>query len=336
MQDPQRNTPFNPGRRDLLAGISAVLAGGAVPAWGQSGSYPNRPVNVIVPFGTGGAVQALTERMGPDLNREMGQPMINDYKGGAGGMLGGEIAARAQPNGYTLLLATPSALAASPAVYKNPKYNPVTDFIPVSMVATTTFVLVVNSNLPIHNVRDLIAYGKANPGKLNFASAGVGSMDHVGGEVLQRLAGFKMTHIPYKGPGASLQDLVAGRLDALISSPIPVKPHVESGKIRAIAVTSNKRSPAMKDVATIAEAGFPDYDMTSWYAYVAPTGTPREVVAKVDAAVKKALANPNTVSFMEGFGLAPATATPEEFGQILAQDIRRWKDWVKQTGIQAE
>jgi len=304
-------------------------------AHGQS-DYPNRPITVIVPFGAGGAVQALTERLGPDLRREMGQPLVSDFKGGSGGLIAGETAARALPNGYTLLLGTPSALAASPAVHKNAKYNPVTDFVPVALVAMTPFVLAINANLPVRNLQELVAYGKANPDKLNFASAGVGSMDHIGGEVLQRMAGFKMTHIPYKGPGASVLDLVSGRIDCLISSPIPMKPHVDSGKVRLIAVTSSRRSSAMIDVPTIKESGFPDYEMNSWYAYVAPTGTPRDVVNKLNAAVRKALTNPETLTYLAGFGLTPAPTTPEELGKLLIDESKRWIDWVRVTGVQAE
>jgi tripartite-type tricarboxylate transporter receptor subunit TctC len=307
-----QHTLVSHDRRAALLRLLAPAAAAALPTFARANDYPARPITLVVPFGPGGAVQALTERLGPDLRRELGQPMVNDYKGGVGGIIAGEAVARATPNGYTLLLATPSALAASPAVNSKVKYG-AKDFAPVALVATTPFVLVVNAKLPVRNLTELIAH-----------------------EVLQQLGGFRMTHVPYKGPGASLQDLVAGRLDCLISSPIPVKPHADAGNLRVIAVTSAERSPAMKDVPTIAEAGFPEFQMSSWYAYVAPAGTPREVVLKVNAAVRKALANPDTIAYMTGFGLTPAGASPEEFGSLLAEDVKRWREWVQRTGVQAE
>ena len=323
-------------KRTALSFFLALCAIGVSPSIALANDYPTRPITVLVPFGTGGAVQALTERLGPDLRAALGQSMVNDFKGGAGGTIAGETAARAEPNGYTLFLATPSALAAAPASYKSVRYNPLTDFVTVSMVATSPLVMVVRGDLPVRDVRELVAYGKANPGKLNFASAGVGSMDHIAGEIMQKMGNFKMTHIPYKGPGASLQDMVAGRLDVLISSPIPIKPHVDSGKIRVIAVTTPQRSPAMKDVPTIAEGGFPGFEMTNWYGYVGPTGTPPEVINRVNAAVRKALTNKSTLDYMAGFGLTPSNETPEEFGESLKREVKRWQDWVQQTGVRAE
>ncbi|MGE0802467.1 MAG: Bug family tripartite tricarboxylate transporter substrate binding protein [Lautropia sp.] len=325
-----------PSRRAALSTLLAPVAAGLLPGSGHASDFPTRPITVIVPFGPGGAVQSLTERLGPDLRTALGQPMINDYKGGGGGTIAGEATARAAPNGYTVMLGTPSALAAGPAVYRNIKYNPLTDLVPVALVATTTFVVVVNDKLPVRDIRELISYGKANPGKLNFASAGVGSMDHIGGEVLQKWADFKMTHIPYKGPGASLLDVAAGRVDLLISSPIPVKPHADAGRVRMIAVTSKQRSPSMKEIPAVAEAGFPDYDLSSWYGYVAPAGTPRDAVLRINGAVASALTNKDTIAYMAGFGLQPAPGTPEEFGNYLAQDVKRWQDWARLTGVQAE
>ena len=327
-------------RQWIRWGVAAVLAGGSlcgVVAVHAAG-YPERPIAVLIPFATGGATQALSERVGREMARDLGQPLVSDHRGGAGGTIAAEAAARAAPDGYTLFMGATGALAVAPAVMKSVRFNPATDFQAIALIATTPYVVAVNTKLPFRNMRELIDYGKANPGKLNFASSGTGGADHIAGEVLQKMAGFRMTHIPYKGAGPYLPDLVSGRIDVAIISPIPIKPFVDAGQVRLLAVTTAQRSPALslKDVPTIAEQGTTGYNLLAWYGYLAPARTPPDIVARLHAAAMKALADKDNEAWLLAQGLAPGTLTPAEFGQFVNAEFRKWSEYVRSTGIAVE
>ncbi len=326
----------SPGRRAALMRLQALMAATAIPISARGASYPSQPITLLVPFGPGGAAQALTQRLAPGMLDVLGKPIVNEYRGGAGGIIAGESLARAEPNGYTLLLATPSVLAAVPAVRKSVKYDPLKDFAPVVSIATSPLVLAVNSKVPVSTMQEFVAYAKAHPRKLNMGSAGVGSMEHVGTEILQKMAGIELVHVPYKGPGASLQDLAADRLDCVFSSPIPVAPYVQAGTAKILAVTSSQRSPALPNIPTIAEAGYPSFVMDNWYALVAPTGTPAAIISRINGAVRKTLEDPGVLEYLSSFGLVPSASTPEAFGATLRHDVEHWRDWAQRSGVQVE
>ena len=325
--------------RGLLA---ATLASAALTALtvqsARAQAYPTKPINVLIPFATGGATQALSERVGVEIGRELGQPLVGDYRGGAGGTIAAEAAARAAPDGYTLFMGATGALAVAPAVSKVARYNAATDYAGIALIATTPYVLVINSKFPMRNLKELIEYARANPGKLNFASSGMGGADHIAGEILQKMANFTMTHVPYKGAGPYLQDLLAGRIDVAIISPIPIRPMIEAGRVRALGVTTPQRSQAafLKDIPTIAEEGVTGYNITAWYGYLAPAKTPQEIINRVAAAASKSINLPANREWLLSQGLSPGTLSPAEFGNFVAAEAKKWGDFAKQLNIQVE
>lgn len=323
-------------RHGWLAALAASVMCGSLAA--SAAGYPERPISVLIPFATGGATQALSERVGREIARELGQPLVSDHRGGAGGTIAAEAAARAAPDGYTLFMGATGALAVAPSVMKSVRFNPSADFQAIALIATTPYVVVVNAKLPFKNMRELIEHAKANPGKLNFASSGTGGADHIAGEVLQKMAGFKMTHIPYKGAGPYLPDLVSGRIDVAIISPIPIKPFVDAGQVRLLGVTTAQRSPAplLKDVPTIAEQGTAGYNILAWYGYLAPARTPPDVIARLHAATAKALADKDIEAWLLAQGLAPGTLSPAEFGQFVGAEIRKWSEYARSIGVTLE
>ena len=318
----------------LLAGALSSLAGSPATA----ADYPTKPIQVLIPFATGGATQALSERVGVEMGKELGQPLVGDYRGGAGGTIAAEAAARATPDGYTLFMGATGALAVAPAVSKVARYNAATDFQGVALIATTPYVLVINSKFPVRTLKELIEYARANPGKLNFASSGTGGADHIAGEILQKMANFSMTHVPYKGAGPYLQDLLAGRIDVAIISPIPIRAMIEAGRVRALGVTTPHRSqaPFLKDIPTIAEEGVTGYNITAWYGYLVPARTPADVVNRLAGAAAKAINLPANRDWLLSQGLSPGTLSPAEFTGFVAAESKKWGDFAKQLNIQVE
>jgi tripartite-type tricarboxylate transporter receptor subunit TctC len=329
---------MRPGAALCLLATALAACSGCLAAAALANDYPTRPIQVLIPFATGGATQALSERVSREMSHDLGQPLVPDYRGGAGGTIAAEAAAHASPDGYTLFMGAAGALAVAPAVMKSVRFNPLTDFEAIALIATTPYVVVVNAKLPFKNMRELIEYGKQHPGKLNFASSGTGGADHIAGEVLQKMAGFKMTHIPYKGAGPYLPDLVSGRIDVAIISPIPIKPFVDAGQVRMLAVTTSQRStaPSLKDVPTIAEQGTEGYSLLAWYGFVAPAHTPPEVIARIHAAAAKALADKEVAAWLLAQGLTPGNLSPAEFGKFINAEIRKWADYAHTIGVTLE
>ncbi|MGD9943810.1 MAG: Bug family tripartite tricarboxylate transporter substrate binding protein [Burkholderiaceae bacterium] len=328
----------NSRRRFGAAALAAGTIGLASPV-ARAQSYPSRPIKIIVPFGPGGAAQNLSERVGREIANELGQPFIPDYRGGAAGLIAAEAVAKADPDGYTLLLGVPSAMSVAPTIMRSAtKFDPMTAFLPISMLATTPFVLFVNANVPAQDFPALIAHAKANPGKLNFGSIGANGTDYIAGDVLQKATGTRMTNIPYKSVSALLLDAVAGRVDVAILSPIPIRQFVDQGKLRILAVTSSQRSPApsLKDVPTVAEQGVPGYEILSWYGYFAPAGTPAEVVTRVNAATQRAVAKPDIQSYLLSQGLSPLQLSPAQFKDYYEADSRRWVKFIRDANIPIE
>jgi tripartite-type tricarboxylate transporter receptor subunit TctC len=305
-----------------VACAAALAAAGAVSA--QS-AYPSQPIKLVVPFAPGGSTDLAARMIAEFGSRELGQTIVVENKAGAGGSLGMEFVAKARADGYTLGMATVSTHGANPAVYGSKlKYDPVKDFAPVTNVATTPSVFAVHPKNPARDMKQFLALAKANPEKYSFGSPGTGSLGHANIEHFMALAQIKLLHVPYKGSGQAMNDALAGQVDAITDNLPSALPHIKSGKLRALAVLSEKRSPALPDVPTYGELGFPQMGGGGWFGVVAPAGTPPEVVAKLNAAFHKAMKNPDFIQRMDAAGATLIPGTPEEFGQQIQQAMERY------------
>jgi tripartite-type tricarboxylate transporter receptor subunit TctC len=322
-------------RRRLL-----VLAAWPLFVRAQSG-WPNRPVRIVVPFAPGGTTDILARALAPELSRVFGQQFIVDNKPGAGGNVGAAEVARSQPDGYTLLMGTVGTHGINQSLYQKLPYDPIKDFAPVTLVAGVPNVLVMNpakaAALHIETVADLIRYAKANPGKLNMASSGNGTSIHLAGELFKTMTGTFMVHFPYKGSGPALLDLIGGTMDLMFDNLPSSLPHIRSGKLKAIAVTSLQRSAALPDVPTVAEAGkLPGFDATSWFGLLAPAGTPVEIVNRIQQETAKALATPVLKERLQSQGAIPSGMPPAEFARYIAAETKKWAQVVKASGAKVD
>ena len=311
----------------VFATLAAVFPSAA---WAQA--YPSKPVRVIVSYSPGGATDIVARLVAAKLTEALGKPFIVENVTGAGGIIGDSAAARAAPDGYTLL-GTSSTFAINPAVRAKLPFDPMKNFEPISLVASAPFMLVVHPSLPVKSVKDLIALAKANPGKLDYASAGQGTAVHLAVELFASLAGVKMMHIPYKGSGPALIDLLSGQVQLTFANVLSSRAHVQSGRLRALAVSSERRSTVLPELPTVAEAGVPGYHTGSWYAYLAPAGTPPAAIQRVNAAIVRSVKSPEFSKRLAADGAEPVGSTPEEFGRFLAGEIARWREVVKSAGI---
>jgi tripartite-type tricarboxylate transporter receptor subunit TctC len=316
--------------------LGAVLAaifslGGAAAAQ----SYPTKPIKLIVPFAAGGPADVIGRIIGQQAGIILGQSFVVENRGGAGGSIGARLAAQAEPDGYTLMYANTSTLSINPAVYRNLDYDPAKVFTPVALVGTTSNLVVVNPALPIRSIADLIAYGKANPGKLAYSSPGVGTPPHMIGEMLKLRTGLDITHVPYKSGGSSTQDVVSGQVPLTFENPAVSLPLVLAGSIRAIAVTSEARNPRLPDVATVAET-IPDFVSVSFTGVVAPAGVPPAIVAKLNAAINESLKAPAVMATLAKLSVDIKPGTPAEFGAFLAKEREKWQGVAKAAHIQID
>lgn len=324
-------------RRLVLAGIAAAAATALAPfAAHAQAAYPTKPVTIVVPFAAGGTTDILARVIGQALNKELGQQVIVDNRAGAGGNIGAALAAKAPADGYTLFMGTVGTHAINQSLYKKLNFDPIKDFQPLTRVAMVPNLLVANPGKPYKTVKELIAYAKANPGKVNFGSSGSGSSIHLSGELFNSLAKVDMIHVPYKGSAPAVTDLVAGQIDIMFDNMPSAIQHVRSGRLKAIAVTTAKRSPELPDVPTIAEAGVPGYEATSWFGMFAPANTPAPVVAKLNAALVKVLANPETKKKLAEQGAEPYSEKPEQFAAFIAAETAKWSKVVKDSGASAD
>ncbi|MCC6531688.1 MAG: tripartite tricarboxylate transporter substrate binding protein [Burkholderiales bacterium] len=335
-------TPFTLTRvvRQVCA-VSAVVAGAALgaiaaPAWCQGDPFPNRPVRLIVPFPPGGGNDILARAVGQRMGEIMRQQVIVDNRGGAGGMIGGSIAASANPDGYTLLLGSLGGLAHNPALRPNLPYDPVRDFAPVSLLATSPFMLVAYPQVPARSLKELLALARAKPGTLNLGSAGVGSSLHMTGELFKHATGTNLVHVPFKGTALAMTDLMSGQIHLLFSTMPPALPQVKAGKLRALGVTSAKRAASAPDVPTIIEGGVAGFEVLNWQGLVVPRKTPAAIVARLNRDVLAALALPGMNEALAAQGLDAAGGAAEAFGKLIADEIVRYKRLVKAAGIPAE
>jgi len=299
-------------------------------------AYPDRPLRLIVPFPPGGGNDILARAVGQRLTGTLGQQIIVDNRGGAGGMIGGQLAATAAPDGYTLFLGSLGSLAHNPALKPNLPYDPPRDFAAVSLLATSPFILVVHPSVPAQSVKDLIALARAKPGTLNFASAGTGSSLHMTGELFRHVTGVNIVHVAYKGTAPALTDLLGGQVQLMFSTMPPPLPHVKTGKLRALGVTSLKRSKAAPEVPTVAESGVPGFEVENWQGIVVQSKTPRVIVDRLNGEIIKALAQPAMTDMLNAQGLDAASSTPAAFDRMIRAEIEKWRKLVQATGIKVE
>ena len=317
----------------LVAAIAALLLPqGNV----QAQAYPVKPVRIIVPLPVGNPPDFVARILSQQLTSAFGQQVIVDNRPGAGGTIGAAMAAKSPADGYTLLLASTSTLSISPSLYSNPGYDPITSFAPISIAATAPFLVVVHPSVPARTMKELIALAKSRPGQLNFGSAGSGTPPHIAGEMLNTVAGVKMVHVPYKGIVPAVVDLLSGRIELLIEQLHPMAEYVQAGRIRPLAVASTKRHPQLPDLPTSAEAGFPGYEVTAWNGLVAPSGTPADVLKRLNAEVVKALQTKEARDGLFNVGLTPASSSPEEFASYIAKESARWSRAVKASGAKVD
>jgi tripartite-type tricarboxylate transporter receptor subunit TctC len=298
-------------------------------------NYPARPVRVIVPYTAGGSADVFARAVGQKLSDLWGQQIVVDNRPGSGGIMGSEAAASAPRDGYTLMMGNTANIAINPALYKKLNFDTVRDFAPITLIATAPYVMVAPVSLNVADPKAFIALAKAKPGQLNYASLGSGSASHLSAELLQTLAGVKLVHVPYKTLGTVLPDLISGQVQVFFLGMVSAQSQIKGGRLRAIGVTGPKRSPAMPDVAALAEA-VPGFDVVSWYGLFAPNGTPRAIILKVNADVKKVLALPEIRDRLAGEGAEVAPSTPEEFAQLIKSDMGKWSRVVKLSGAHAD
>jgi tripartite-type tricarboxylate transporter receptor subunit TctC len=322
--------------RSMLATLAVAALGALAPglAWPQA--YPAKPVRLIVPFPPGGSTDIVARIVAQKLGDRLGQQVVVENRGGAGGTIGTEVVARATPDGYTLGVASTSTHAVAPSVYTKLGYDPVKDFAPVSLVAVSPYLLVVHPDVQVKSLQEFVAYVKARPGKLNYASAGTGSTTHLAMEMLKSAAGLYIVHIPYNGNGPAGTAVIAGQVEALFGSLPAVLPHAKSGRVRPIAVGTPKRSPSLPDVPTVAESGFPGFDASLWLAIMAPAGAPPAVVDRLHKEIVAVIGSPDAADALAKAGAEPISSTPAELAGMVKDGVGKYAKIVKQAGIKTE
>ena len=321
-----------------LVRLVALLALAAVSAWAYAQPYPSRPIKFIVPFPAGGDLDPVARGLGDHFQATWGQPYIVDNKAGAQAMIGTEFVARSPPDGYTLLICSVGPLTITPNLYPSVPYTVGKDIVPVSLVATTPMVLVVGPKLPVKTYGDFLSYVRANPGKVSFASAGIGNVTHLTAELFMRQAGLSAVHVPYKGAQAVIADLLGGHIE-MYFNPLPsARGYLKSNtdKVTALAVTSLTRSPQLPEVPTLDELGMKGFDVSSWYALCAPGGTPKEIINKLSAEVARALSGGELPERLRGYGMIPRATTPEQFAEEVRKESTQWAKIIKDKNIKAE
>lgn len=324
---------FSRGIASLLVGVS--LAAAAADGLAQASDYPTKPVNMIVAYPPGGSSDFFTRLVANNLTKAWKHPVLVQNRPGAGGNIGAQAAARAPGDGYTLYMGSISTNAINPNLYKDPGYDHIKDFVPVSKIATVANVLVVNPEVPVKSVAELLAYVKTNPDKAFYASPGAGSSPHLSSELFKSMTGAKISHVAYKGSSPALTDVVAGLVPMAIDNLPAALALIKSGRLRALAVTSPTRSEDLPDVPTMMEAGLKGYDVTSWWGLFAPAGTPPGIVKKINADVGQLLKAPEVQKSIAQQGAAPAPSTPEELGRLVESETQRWGKVIKEAGITA-
>lgn len=325
-----------PTTRRAVLGAAIAAGFAAAPFAATAQAYPSKPITIIVPFAAGGTTDILARVVGQALNQELGQPVVIDNRAGAGGNIGAMFAAKSPADGYTLFMGTVGTHAINASLYKKLAFDPIKDFAPLTRVAMVPNLLVANPTKPYKNVKELIAYAKANPGKVNFGSSGSGSSIHLSGELFNTMAKVDMVHVPYKGSAPAVTDLIGGQIDIMFDNLPSAIQHVRNGRIKPLAVTTARRSPELPDVPTIAEAGVPGYEATSWFGMFAPANTPAPVVARLNAALVKVLADAEVKKKLAEQGAEPYSEKPEQFAAFIRAESAKWSQVVKASGANAD
>jgi tripartite-type tricarboxylate transporter receptor subunit TctC len=331
--------PFRPrgGRKIRAIALAALVCATTLGAVHQAAaqSYPDRPIRFVVPFPPGGGNDILARAMSPKLGELLGQSVIVDNRPGAGGNIGTETVAKSAPDGYTILIAS-NQVTINPALYARLPFDIEKDFAPVARVASVPMLLVVHPSVPANNVRELIAQAKSRPGALNHSTPGSGTPQHLAFEVFNKLAGVDVIHVPYKGTGPAIADLIGGQVQAAFATLASVEPHVKAGKLRALAVATPQRSQALPEVPTVAESGVPGYDVELWYSILAPRGTPKTVVTRLAAEFERVLQTPEVRERLSAQGFEPSFAGPDQLAEIMQRELAKWSRTIKETGIKID
>jgi|SoiMethySBSTD1v2_1073268.scaffolds.fasta_scaffold06384_5 tripartite-type tricarboxylate transporter receptor subunit TctC len=329
------------GKKEIRSSVAAWLLLPLVAvAWSGAASaadYPSRPLRLVVSFPPGGSADFQARILGTKLSEQLGQQFIIDNRPGGSGVVALETVAKSAPNGYTLLLGPMSGLTMNPAIFSKLPYDSVRDFVPISLTSRVTLALAASPSLPANSVKELIALAKASPGKLTYGSTGIGNVTHLAGEMLKSLAGINLVHVPYKGAGPQLIDVMGGNVSIGFTSLTGAIPHVRAGKLKGLVVTSKQRHSAAPDIPTVAEVGMPDIEIcTGWFGILAPARTPKAVVSRLNSEIMRVINTPETQQRFLGQGLDPATSTPEEFSALIKSDLVRWAKIIKDAGVRAE
>lgn len=312
--------------------FAAALALATSAAFAQ---FPNKPVTIVVGFEPGGGTDTTARILQGPLGEQIGQQVIVENRAGAGGNIAVDHVAKAAPDGYTIVLANVGALAVNPHILKTP-YDPLKDLLPISMAAEFANVLVVQPSLGVSSVADFVKLAKEKPGSITYASSGIGGAGHLSGELLRRMANIDIVHVPYKGGGPAMQGFLGGQVSSFFATPISSISQIRAGKAKAVATTGSKRAALMPDVPTIAEAGYQGYEALNWYGFLAPRGTPKDIIDRLNREIVKALANPQAVAALHKTGTEPKSSTPDEFAQYIKREYDTWGKVVKEAGIKAQ
>ena len=329
-----RHKGFGLARRVFALWI-ACCAGAWAPV-ASAAEYPDRPVHLIVPFPPGGGADNLARTIMPRVSQALGQAIVIENKPGAGGNVGAELVARAAPDGYTLLYGTNGTHSINASLYRNLRFDPVKDFVPVSRMTSIAAMLIVNPKLPAQSAAQLIDYARANPGKLNFASAGNGTTSHLAGELFKTMAGIDIVHIPYRGGALAITDLIGGQVEMMIEVMPNAYPLAREGRVRGIAVSTARRVPSAPELPTIDESGLPGFEVSAWDGVLAPAGTPAPIIAKLNAAIRQALEDPEIVEALKARGAQPVPSSSEEFARHIAVNTEKWAKVVKASGAKID
>ncbi|HEY7945399.1 MAG TPA: tripartite tricarboxylate transporter substrate binding protein [Casimicrobiaceae bacterium] len=322
----------------FIRAVAAALAGLllTLPSYAAELAYPSKPIRLVVPFPAGGSLDVVARAIGQKLTMAWGQPVIIDNRPGAGGNIGADLVAKSAPDGYTILEGALSTHAVNVSLYSRMPYDPVKDFAPITLVAVTPNVLVLNPAVPANTVGELIAYAKANPGKLAFGSGSNGSAGHLAGELFKAEAGVDMVHVPYKGSAPAMQDLLGGQIQLMFDNLASSMQQVRAGKLKALAVTTAQRSPLVPDLPTLVESGLPGFDIYTWWGFMAPAGTPKDIIAKWNAEVTRILNTPEMQAFFAQQGAQPAPSSPEQLTALIQGEIPKYAKIIKASGAKVD
>jgi len=321
--------------RSIATLVLALAAGALPPAW--AAAFPERPVKMLVGFAAGGITDITARQIAENMSRTLGQAVVVENRAGAGGGIAATAVSKASPDGYTILLATGSSLAINVSLYKSLGYDPEKDFEPICLIGFQTNLLYVHpGSVPAKTLREFIDHAKANPGKLTFGSGGIGTPAHLAGELLKIEAKIEMTHAPFRGTGQALQSVIGGHVPVAFNPPSPLLPHLQSGSLRGIAISTLQRTPALPDVPTIAESGFPGFDAATWHALVAPAGLPKDVTAMLSRAIRETLNDPQSKKALTDLGVDLVNSTPEHLRDYIKSEIPKWAKVVKASGAKVE